>query len=406
MATYYDNAISKDNPAGSPGQLLWAYVSSRGWGGRDAWTILQNNGLVSGTYSATNLQKELTKLNANPSAAQPVLQQINLSTPEQIQTFQQDNTVVSHPASQNDTSSTTGAPTATTSSTGSPTTPATNDGGKTYTTPDGKSFPTYTAAAAYISQGGTTGGTGVSSSGPTSTTGQGIAYNPAWAQRGITQAAWNSLNANQQATMGATLDAASAIVSNTGSSVTLADALKAAAADPNIIAKYSDAFALDTQAFTQTLAQIHQATALSSQTNQMQFEADRKALAEQSAAAGQAYSGFRNLAQQNLATTESGIVQSSRSALQQKLNDATTAFEGKYGTSSTIPASSTFVDPNATANVSISGLETTGSTAPETLTGALAGGITGTQPIQKAADINALAAQDVSLGAIPKVIQP
>lgn len=235
----------------------------------------------------------------------------------------------------------------------------------------------------------------------TSTTGQGIAYDPSWSKYGITQDVWNSLNATQQGVVGVSLNAATSLYGANASNVTLQSALAAAATDPNIIAKYADALKLDTAGFQQTIQQIQTAASVDAQTKQMQFEADRKALAEQAASAGQAYSGFRGKAEQNLTTTESGIVTSSRSALQKSLQDATSAFEAKYGTSATTPATAQFTNPYLASATGISGLTTTPTTTPENLTGTLAGGVTGTEPIAKQQDINTLAGQYVSLGQLP-----
>lgn len=234
----------------------------------------------------------------------------------------------------------------------------------------------------------------------TSTTNNALAYDPSWAAYGLTSDQWNSLDATQQATVGAALSVAKSNYSSGASSITLQQALAAAATDPNLIAKYADAAKLDTQTFQQNLQQLQQATSTTAQQQQTQFENDRKALAEQQAANGTAYSGFRGEAQKQLGDTESGIVQSSKSALQKSLNDATSAFETKYGTAATTPATATFTDPAASSNISLSGQYSPSGTVANTLTGTVAGGITGTQPIAKQADIDSTASQYVQQGQV------
>ena len=239
----------------------------------------------------------------------------------------------------------------------------------------------------------------------TSTTGQGVPYSATYgANGGPTAAQWASMSPTQQATYAAASAAGTAIQANTGNTTTLAAALAAAAQDPVIIAKYADALSMDKEAFTQNLQQIQTAVSTTSQTQRMQFESDRLALANQSAAAGQAYSGYRGLAEQNLATTESGIVTSSRSALQAQLDSATAAFEAKYGTAATTAATASFVDPNAASNTSISGLAQTPDTSSTNLTGGIAGGITGTQAPAETADIQSEASQIVNQGKTNPVV--
>lgn len=234
----------------------------------------------------------------------------------------------------------------------------------------------------------------------TDTTSNTLAYDPSWAAYGLTQDQWNSLDATQQATIGAALSVAKSNYSSGASSITLQQALAAAATDPNLVAKYADAAKLDTQTFQQNLQQLQQSTSTTAQQQQTQFENYRKALAEQQAANGTAYSGFRGEAQQQLGQQESGIVQSSKSALQKNLNDATSAFEAKYGTAATTPATATFTDPAASSNISLSGQYSPSGTVANTLTGTVAGGITGTQPIAKQADIDSTASQYVQQGQV------
>jgi len=74
--------------------------------------------------------------------------------------------------------------------------------------------------------------------------------------------------------------------------VTLEEAINLAAKDPNIVAKYGDALALDKEAFTQSLNDLSTKLKTDTELEKTQFENDRKALAAAHAAAGSAYSGF------------------------------------------------------------------------------------------------------------------
>ncbi len=191
----------------------------------------------------------------------------------------------------------------------------------------------------------------------------------------------------QAALLGAIGDVSSNTYATGNSGLTLDEALKAAQNDPNIIAKYSDMLKLDTQSFQNQLSNLQQATSTDAQQKQMQFENDRRQLAENSAAAGQAYSGLRNRAQEQLGTQQSGIVESSRNTLKKSLQDLTTAFEQKYGTGASQAATMQFKDPFSSSGISLSGLKTDGTPNISTLSGQQAGGVTGTVPIQKQNDI-------------------
>lgn len=208
---------------------------------------------------------------------------------------------------------------------------------------------------------------------------------------GVDQSTWNQMNDTQKATIAAAYTAKQAAYTNNGQQLTFADALKQAAQDPNILAQFSDAAKIDKNTFTQTLQQTQQAATDEGQQRQQQFENERKNLAEQQAAAGTAYSGFRGEAQKQLGTTESGIVQSSRSTLQKNLNDLTQSFEQKYGTSATTPATASFTDPYASSNTSLSGLYNPSAPTTSALSGSTVGGITGTQPIAQSNAVNAKA---------------
>lgn len=242
------------------------------------------------------------------------------------------------------------------------------------------------STASGTSTGSSTANTNTTSSAPSGT---GLTFNTNY---GVTQDQWNQMNDVQRATVSAAYTAKQAAYNTSGQALTFADALTQAAQDPNIVAQYADAAKLDAQVFQQNLAQIQQTQTSTAQTMQQQFENDRKSLSEQQAANGTAYSGFRGQAQKQLGTAESGIVQSSRSALQKQLNDATSQFEAKYGTGATTPATANFQDPYASSNISLSGqYSPSGTQANTLLTGTTAGNITGTQPIAKQNAINSKA---------------
>ncbi|MES2006903.1 MAG: peptidoglycan-binding domain-containing protein [Patescibacteria group bacterium] len=207
----------------------------------------------------------------------------------------------------------------------------------------------------------------------------------------------------QKAALSAVADVATSAAVTGKPVVSFAEALSLAAKDPNIVAKYSDALKLDTQSFSQALDQLRTATGTEQQNLQTQFQDERRKLAEASAASGQAYSGFRGRAQKELAQSESGVVSSSRSQLQKNLQDLTTSFEAKYGSGSATPATANFVDPFAASNVSLSGQTTPGAGGTSTLSGQLAGGITGTVAPQKQQDINSSALQSYQTAQFPNV---
>lgn len=205
----------------------------------------------------------------------------------------------------------------------------------------------------------------------------------------------------QKALISAIADVASSAATTGKPPLSFADALDAAAKDPNIIAKYADASKLDLQSFTQQLNNLKTNYSTQSELYKTQFENERKALAEQQAAAGRAYSGFRGKAQQDLLQQEAGIVTSSKSQLQNALNQMTSQFESKYGTGMTPPAAITAANP-LTGGVTASGLKTSGG-GTETVTGQIAGGITGTETAAKAADTRSSALQSYQTAQFPNV---
>lgn len=247
-----------------------------------------------------------------------------------------------------------------------------------------------------------TGGTGTGTGGTTGTSGTGGTTGTTGTS-GTAGTPSTDTAAMQKAILSAVADIAANAAAIGKPTVSFAEALSLAAKDPNIVAKYSDALKLDSQAFQQSLMQLQQATDTNQRLQQTKFENERRQLADASAAAGQAYSGFRGRAQKELAASENGIVQSSRAQTQKSLQDLTTAFESKYGSAATPPATATFLDPSASADVGISGLAAPGGGGTSTLAGQMAGGITGSEPINKAADINKSALNSYGVAQFPQV---
>jgi len=194
----------------------------------------------------------------------------------------------------------------------------------------------------------------------------------------------------QKALITAIADVAQTAAATGAPPVSFADALALAEKDPNIISKYADMAKLDAQAFTQQLQQMQTMTTSNQGLYKTQFENERQALAEKNAAAGTAYSGFRGKAQADLAQQQAGIVTSSRSQIKSNLDNLTSAFESKYGTGLTPPAAITFDNPLPGSN-------------SETITGQVAGGITGTVTPAKTADINQTAINSYNTALFPKV---
>ncbi len=193
----------------------------------------------------------------------------------------------------------------------------------------------------------------------------------------------------QKALLGAIADVAQSASTTGQPPVSFADALALAAKDPNIISKYADMAKLDKQSFMQQIQQAQSLYGTKAEQLKTQFENDREALAENMAAAGTAYSGFRGKASKDLAQAESGIVTSTRSQLQNNLNNLTSSFEGKYGTGATPTASVTTVNPLGAGS--------------DTVTGEIAGGIGGTVNPSKTADINSTALNSYNTALFPKV---
>lgn len=153
---------------------------------------------------------------------------------------------------------------------------------------------------------------------------------------GIDSSLWNSLDDATKAFVASTAqilqgqyDQGQANVSI--NSKLLSDAMKLAESDPDIQAKYGDSLKLAQVDLQKNLGLINQNYTQQMTELEQQQKLQRENLAEQEAAAGRAYSGFREQAKERLATTQSGVIQSSRNALQQKLNELGSSVEGQFG---------------------------------------------------------------------------
>ena len=244
-----------------------------------------------------------------------------------------------------------------------------------YSTPNPGSAPVTVTQPTNTSQNANIGANNTPGSSGTQTA-TGIPYDSALSAYGIDQATWNSLNATQQAVVSIAMKTAKSNYSANASALSVQDAIKQASQDPSVIGPYADALGIDKEQFQQNIQTLQQSITLQSQQQQTQFENERKALAQKFAAAGQAYSGFRGEAQQQLGQTEQGIVTSSQSQLQKELNDAQAAFESKYGTTAALqnPANVQFNNPLNSAIISPSGLDIAPGSNVSTLSGATAEG--------------------------------
>jgi hypothetical protein len=112
---------------------------------------------------------------------------------------------------------------------------------------------------------------------------------------------------------------------------TFNDAYAKALNDPLIAQKYADLATTTSKDFVNNLAQTALYADVTGKTQAVTMTQEQKNLQEQEAAAGRAYSGFRQQAQNNLNTTQQGIITSTKSKIEQSLRDAATAAEKLYG---------------------------------------------------------------------------
>lgn len=120
-------------------------------------------------------------------------------------------------------------------------------------------------------------------------------------------------------------------VQSVNNAQTLQKAYTSALNDPNIVNKYSDIQKTDVANFNNMLNAFQTTTDVDTANQRLQFQKQQKDLAEQAAAAGQAYSGFRQQAKQQLDTQQSGIVKSTMAQIKQNLQSSLSPLESYYG---------------------------------------------------------------------------
>lgn len=108
-------------------------------------------------------------------------------------------------------------------------------------------------------------------------------------------------------------------------------ALQSAQTDPNIIAKYGDAAKTAASDIAFNLGQINANYATAQSQQQLELAKQRKDLEGQLAQAGQAYSGFRRQAEDILGSQQANIIQSTKSQLQQQVQDLGRQYETTFG---------------------------------------------------------------------------
>lgn len=193
-------------------------------------------------------------------------------------------------------------------------------------------------------QTGPTGGTQTGPTGTTGPTGPVGTTGPAapapfdYKKWGITDAQWAAMDAGSRAFVeGATktiqglYDTGSANVALNAE--TYQKALVAAQNDPDIQAKYGDALTVAKENITRNLSYLNAEFNQQDALTRMEQEKAAKQLTETEAAAGRAYSGFRQQAEQQLSQQQQGVIESSKRTLQQSIQGQVSPFEQTYGTS-------------------------------------------------------------------------
>jgi hypothetical protein len=117
-------------------------------------------------------------------------------------------------------------------------------------------------------------------------------------------------------------------------------AMQIMASDPTIKAQYGDAATLGFNDLVNSLQTITNNQATGQDTLAIQQQQDRTKLQQQMAAAGLGSSGFRGLAEQQLKAQQADVIKSTRSDIQDKLNQLGSTYESKYGTGATPQISS------------------------------------------------------------------
>lgn len=187
---------------------------------------------------------------------------------------------------------------------------------------------------------------------------------------GISQDVWSTLSPADQAFVQSAAGILSSQYNQGATNVSINQdlmnkALTAAQTDPTIVATYGDAAKEGLQALQFNLGQINASWNTATAVQNQNLLQQKKDLADQYAAAGTAYSGFRQQAKEQLATSQADVIQSSRSQLQQQLQSLGSQYESQFGSS-------------ATPSLVVNGV---GQTPGAQFTPI--GGITGTQPLSQ-----------------------
>ncbi len=110
-----------------------------------------------------------------------------------------------------------------------------------------------------------------------------------------------------------------------------AKAMQIAATDPNIKAYYGDAATTAAKDLAFSIGQITGNQATAEPALQATLQQQQKDLQDKIASAGQAYSGFRKQAENELKTQQADVIQSTRSQLQQQLQTLGRGYETQFG---------------------------------------------------------------------------
>lgn len=102
--------------------------------------------------------------------------------------------------------------------------------------------------------------------------------------------------------------------------------------DPGIADFYKEQLRQGSQLFLQSMADTTGDFSATRLQQERDMARQQQAFKEQEAAAGRAYSGFRQQAQQQLNADQSGVIQSTRRSLQRNLQSQAGAFEQTFGT--------------------------------------------------------------------------
>jgi hypothetical protein len=140
--------------------------------------------------------------------------------------------------------------------------------------------------------------------------------------------------------------------------------------DPVISKYYGEELRTSEQDFIQNLELVQDEGTFAQEELQRQQDTEAKNLKELQASAGNAYSGFRNQAEEKLGQTQSGVVESTRRSIQQNLQTLSSNFEKRFGT-------------DALMKLGVPSLASAGGGTIAPITAEQYGGVAGTQAADK-----------------------